>query len=159
MQKIYGAESRQDGLYCIGRNKYELIYGYGQDENGGWNWRHRFTGKPTLQEVEALLRDTINAETDEKILSGFTWNGLAVWLSSENQFNYKAAYDLAFQTEGATLPVTFKFGTDEAPVYYEFADIDELAHFYLSMQEWVSKAISDGWKEKDYLRENLNIFE
>ena len=40
---------------------------------------------------------------------------MPVWLSSENQFNYKAAYDLAVQTGGATLPVTFKFGTDEVP--------------------------------------------
>ena len=28
-----------------------------------------------------------------------------IWLSSENQFNYKVAYDLALQTNGANLPI------------------------------------------------------
>jgi hypothetical protein len=55
---------------------------------------------------------------------------MPVWLSSENQFNYKAAYDLAVQTGGATLPVTFKFGTDEVPQYREFVTLEELTDFY-----------------------------
>lgn len=29
-----------------------------------------------------------------------------MWLSQENQYDYKAAYDLAFQTDGKTLPVS-----------------------------------------------------
>ena len=41
-----------------------------------------------------------NDERDEKIVSGFVWRDMQVWLSSENQFNYKAAYDLAVQTKG-----------------------------------------------------------
>ena len=31
MKKIYGATERQEGLYKIGRNKRELIYGFGKD--------------------------------------------------------------------------------------------------------------------------------
>lgn len=31
MEKRYGAVGRQDGLYKIGRNKWELIYGFGKD--------------------------------------------------------------------------------------------------------------------------------
>ena len=38
------------------------------------------------------------------------WNNKRIWLSSENQFNYKVAYDLALQTNGANLPIIFKFG-------------------------------------------------
>ena len=48
-----------------------------------------------------------NSQTDAAILSGFAYNGAHVWLSVENQYNYKAAYDLAVQTGGETLPVTF----------------------------------------------------
>ena len=48
-----------------------------------------------------------------------------VWLSTENQYNYKAAYDLAVQTGGETLPVTFKFGSDEQPEYHTFEKLDE----------------------------------
>ena len=62
----------------------------------------------------------------EEIRSGFTYNGIPVWLSQENQFNYKSAYDLAVQTDGTSLPVRFKFGTDDEPVYYEFNTWDNL---------------------------------
>jgi hypothetical protein len=40
---------------------------------------------------------------------------MPVWLSTENQFNYKAAFDLATQTGGKSLPVTFKFGSTNNP--------------------------------------------
>ena len=67
--------------------------------------------KPSLKEVKNIVLNGYNQIIDEKILSGFVWKGMSVWLSSENQFNYKAAYDLAIQTEGANLPIKFKFGT------------------------------------------------
>lgn len=31
MEKVYGATSAQNGLYHIGRNKWEVIYGFGKD--------------------------------------------------------------------------------------------------------------------------------
>ena len=48
LEKIYGATARQDGLYKIGRNKYELIYGYGVDGENGYNWRRRYRNLPTV---------------------------------------------------------------------------------------------------------------
>ena len=71
-----------------------------------------------------------NSQTDAAILSGFAYNGAHVWLSVENQYNYKAAYDLAVQTGGETLPVTFKFGSDEQPEYHTFTQLEELKDFY-----------------------------
>lgn len=154
MQKIYGATARQDGLYKIGRNKWELIYGFGkdnEDDEAGWNWRQRFTRRPTREEVRSLIIATINAETDAKILSGFVWNGKKVWLSTENQFNYKAAYDLAVQTAGATLPVTFKFGPDEEPQYHTFTSMEEFTDFFTKSLTYVSETLAAGWAEKDAL--------
>lgn len=154
MQKIYGATGRQDGLYKIGRNKYELIYGFGKDTEDaetGYNYRQRFNHVPTPEEVKLLIISTINADTDEKILNGFSWKGKRVWLSTENQFNYKAAYDLAVQKGGATLPVTFKFGTDEAPEYHTFNDMAEFTDFYTQSLAHVSTALAAGWSEKDAL--------
>ena len=72
-----------------------------------------------------------------------------VWLSSENQFNYKAAYDLAVQTAGATLPVVFKFGTDTEPVYREFATLEDLTDFYTKAMQHIQNTLADGWKKKD----------
>ena len=120
MRKIYGVTERQDGLYPIGRKKWELIYGFGKDnpeDETGYDYRQRFNSKPTANDVEEIIKAHINSLTDAKILSGFSWRGMPVWLSQENQFNYKVAYDLAVQTEGANLPVKFKFGTDDNPQY------------------------------------------
>ena len=91
----------------------------------------------------------MNTDIDRQILSGFVWNNMSVWLSSENQFNYKAAFDLAMQTDGATLPVTFKFGTTEAPVYHEFTTVSELTDFYTAAMAHVNTVLKAGWMEKD----------
>lgn len=149
MEKRYGATERHDRLMQIGRNTWELIYGYGTDGENGWTWRERYSRKPTLEEIKATIIAQINANTDERILSGMTWRGAAVWLSTENQFNYKAAYDLAVQTAGATLPVTFKLGTDDEPQYHTFESLDELQEFYTAALAHVQKSLSDGWTEKD----------
>ena len=50
---------------------------------------------------------------------------MTVWLTMEDQFNYKAAYDIAVQSNGKLLP-TFKFGTTENPIYHKFEDLEDL---------------------------------
>ena len=74
---------------------------------------------------------------------------MKVWLSAENQFNYKAAYDLAIQTAGATLPVTFKFGTDDVPCYHTFLTVEELTDFYTKAMRHIQFALATGWNNKD----------
>ncbi len=149
MEKRYGATERDDQLMQIGRQKWELIYGYGTDGTMGWNWRERYTRKPTTDEIRSTVTEQINRNVDEKILSGLTYNGMQVWLSTENQLNYKAAHDLAVQTDGKTLPVKFKFGTEEEPQYYTFESVDELHEFYLAMVAHIQSALAEGWAEKD----------
>lgn len=159
MEKIYGAKERQDGLYSIGRNKWELFYGFGKDnpdDESGYNWRQKFKQKPSLADIRAIIKKTINNETDRKILEDFVWKGMPVWLSTENQFNYKAAYDLAVQTNGATLPVRFKFGTDAAPVYYNFESLEDFADFYTQAMVHINTVVNDGWTEKD-LADNMTF--
>lgn len=161
MKKIYGAQERQDGLYCIGRNKWELIYGFGKDspdDESGYNYRQRFTHKPTLKEIEDIIKSTINAETDAKIISGFVWRGMPVWLSQENQFNYKTAYDLAVQLNGANLPIKFKFGTDDEPQYFIFDNMEDFADFFIGASNYVNETLNAGWSEKDWVHTNINIF-
>ena len=51
-----------------------------------------FYGNITEKYVKDKVNKFINEKTDWKIKSGFTWKDYKVWLSSENQFNYKAAY-------------------------------------------------------------------
>lgn len=158
MNKIYGATERQDGLYKIGRNKWELIYGFGkdsEDDEVGYNYRERFDHKPAADEIKSIIISLINKQTDEKILSGFKWNGINVWLSTENQINFKAAYDLAVQTNGTNLPIKFKLGEDAEgnPMYHTFSDIDTFTDFYVSAVKHITSCIGEGWTEKD----NINI--
>ena len=105
--------------------------------------------KPSLEDVKRAIIAEVNKVIDEKIISEFTWNGMAIWLSSENQFNYKAAYDLAVQTGGQTLPVVFKFGTTDEPVYHQFSSIEELSDFYLKAIQFISDTLATGWAMKD----------
>lgn len=140
----------------IGRHKWELIYGYGSDGITGWNWRKRFDHLPQIEEIKETIIEQVNRNTDEKILKGLIWKDLSIWLSSENQFNYKAAYDLAVQTQGQSLPVTFKLGTDDEPNYYEFNTLDDLQDFFVATINHIQNAISEGWIEKDTI--DWNVF-
>ena len=109
-----------------------------------------FSHKPTIEEVQDFVLGVENDKIDFAILSGFEWNGMKVWLSSENQFNYKAAYDLAVQTNGTSLPVTFKFG-DTVPVYHTFNTLEEISDFYTSALSYVNNTLAEGWARKDSL--------
>ena len=128
------------------------------DENVVSYMEERFNHKPSIEEIKNTVFGWYNAQIDEEILSGMTYEGHQVWLSTENQFNYKTAYDLAVQTNGSTLPVTFKFGTDENPVYKEFTDLDSLTDFYLKAVSHVTSILSKGWITKgkvDYNAYNI----
>lgn len=107
---------------------------------------------PDMKQVRQLIVRHIDAQTDAKILQGFVWQGHPVWLSAENQFNFKAAFDLAMQTQGATLPVTFKLGErDGQPVYYTFETMDDFRDFYVGAMGYIQRCLQEGWKEKDEL--------
>lgn len=151
MEKVFGATVRNDQLIVHGTGKAVLIYGYGEEDGQGFDYRHVFDHKPTKEELKNVIEEHINSMTDEKILSGFIWNGKKVWLSSENEFNFKAAYDLAVQTDGASLPIKFKLGEDEngVPVYHTFKTMNSFTDFYTSAITFINQTLNEGWAEKD----------
>lgn len=108
MEKCYGAEERHDQLIVLGTGQCVLIYGHGEEDGQGFDYRHRFDRQPTAAELLKVITDHVDSLTDQKIITGYRWQGKNVYLSSENQFNFKAAYDVAVQTGGATLPIKFK---------------------------------------------------
>lgn len=133
------------------RNKWRIRWDV-QDSDDGINasyMEEEFNHKPTADEIRSIVMKWYNDRIDKEIISGFSYNGSQVWLSSENQFNYKSAYDLAVQTGGKTLPVTFKLGTDDEPVYKTFNTVDELKTFYTAAVSHIQKTLSNGWKMKD----------
>lgn len=107
------------------------------------------SGKPSIEQVKGIILNAMNKDIDKKILSGFIWKDMSVWLSIENQFNYKAAYDLAIMSQGHSLPVTFKFGSTNSPVYYTFESLEDISDFYVSAMTYISTYLTEGWKKKD----------
>jgi hypothetical protein len=111
---------------------------------------------PSIEQVRKAVEDDINAQTDAKIVSDFVWTPKAggdpipVWLSTENQFNFKSAYDLAVQKNGATLPVTFKMGErNGVPVYHSFETMEEAEDFYVHAVAFINHTLTEGWTKKD----------
>lgn len=152
--KYYDSEAESGTITRIAKNHYILLYGRGEDkenQNAVFVWRRDYDHLPERAEVKADINALINGMTDQRILDGFVWKDMPVWLSSENQFNFKAAYDLAFQTNGASLPAKYKLGVDEKddPVYYEFEDLATFQDFYFGCIVWIQRCIEEGWKEKD----------
>lgn len=139
-------------IECVNprKNKWKVRWNITEKEDGSSDWYEQdYDHKPTLEEIRDTIVKFHNGQVDAKILSGFSWKDMPVWLSSENQFNYKASFDLAVQTNGQNLPVRFKFGTDKDQKYYDFKTVDELSDFYTSAIKFINDTLQEGWAEKD----------
>ncbi len=141
MDKIYGAIERMDGIQRIGEETFEVFYGFGEDENGKFQYRQVLNFIPPLDFVKSMIIAQINANIHEKITCGFKWKGYLVWLDESNQRNY--ARDFAV----GNIP-TYKFGTDTEPVYYTFEDFKEFEDFSKAWAKHISDTVADGWEEK-----------
>ena len=162
---MYKPQGPQSDFACVRDDGSRYVIGYNlkaKPDGKTYEWNEVYLYKRqqpqlTLHDVKEAIIADINARTDERILSGFTWmpaaggDPIPVWLSTENQFNFKSAYDLAVQKQGATLPVTFKMGEleDGTPVYHTFETMEDADDFYLQAVAHVNQCLADGWQEKD----------
>jgi hypothetical protein len=148
---------RQSDFAFLREDASRLVIGYGLKEISEdlceWNEVYLYKKQKSsisLQDVKDAIIADINARTDEKILSGFVWNGKPVWLSAESQTNFSAAEYTASTKNGLGLPVTFKLGEQNGtPVYHEFTTVEELSGFYLQAQDYIKQCLGEGWQEKD----------
>ena len=150
MNKSYGGKNVAL-IECINHKigKYRIRWDIQPYEDGASFMEEDVLYKPTLDEIKYIVIGGINKQTEMDILTGFKWQDMQIWLSSENQFNYKAAYDLALQTNGKALPVVFKFGDEENPIYYKFEELEDLQDFYFKMLAHINEQLAIGWKKKD----------
>ena len=147
-------------IECVSprKNKWKIRWNITEKDDGSAEWLEKdFDHKPTIKEVRNVIIQYHNKQVDAKILSGYRWRDMPVWLSTENQFNYKASFDLAVQTGGSNLPVRFKFGTDEEPQYHDFTTIEELTDFYTGAMAFINATLQEGWSAKDNI--DLSTFE
>ena len=139
------------GQYTVA---FEVIY---DEEKGLWKYYEKdFPYLPGIDEIKKETEDLINSEVAEEIMSGYTWNGMKVWLSLENQRNYESLLT-SMQAELNVLPVKLRFGTATEPKYHVFEDLEEYKEFYTGLQKHITDCLSRGWARKDNV--NYKIYE
>lgn len=146
-------------IECVSprKNKWKIRWNITEKDDGSAEWLEKdFDHKPTTEEIRNTIIQYHNNQVDEKILSGYRWHDMPVWLSTENQFNYKASFDVAVQSNGANLPVRFKFGTEDEPIYHDFTTIEELTDFYYGAMAFINTTLQEGWTAKDNI--DLSVF-
>ena len=172
MNKVFGKKTdfapiREDASRVI------VSYGYQEADEENATWFEVYFYKKKVSQVsladvkEAIIAD-INSRTDLKILNDYEWTimhgntdkpkkqrrigeTVKVWLSMENQNNFKEAHRLAAIDASLVIPVKFKIGEDEegTPVYETFESFEELNQFYVGAFAFVKQTIDAGWAEKD----------
>lgn len=140
-------------IECINPIKrlYKVRWNLTIDEGGNTSsfMEETFKEVPSIETLKGVIIPWYNKKIEKSIIEDFKWKDMNIWLSTENQMNYKAMYDYAVQSEGSILPITFKFGTDESPIYYTFNDLSTLKDFYESMIKHINSKLTEGWNLKD----------
>lgn len=136
-----GSEAAQNVLLVNSEREVVLLYGHGEDELGKFRWQREYDHVPTSAELRSDIEALVNALTEEKIRTGMVWNGKAVWLSAENQMNFREV----------SAPVRYKIGEDEEghPVYHTFESDGQLEAFRRAVGEHIYGCLQEGWEEKD----------
>lgn len=153
MEKVYGSPKRQDGLYKVGRNKYEIIYGFGKDsdtDETGWNYRQRFNHLPTQEEIKQVINAQLSADADERKRNGFTWKGVPVRYDEEAERNITGLSVKIPRLGAAMFPLTFKLGDypDGSPAFYVFEDAEDFESFTDALLLFSQDCYARAWQEK-----------
>lgn len=145
-------------ISSIGNENYLLRWDV-KKNNEVYSYEECIIKNPTINEIKELIINYYNKQCDQEIVQGFYFEGNQVWLTSENTFNYKTSWDLAFQTNGANLPSTFKFGTNEKPIYRVFETVSDLQDFYVQSITYIENVLKKYWLIKDGIEWDKYIIE
>lgn len=132
----------------IRENATQVIISYDKVADGKKNayWHEVYfnknrNAKPSLDQIKDAVLADINQRVKAKIIGGFVWTGINVWLSTENQMNFVQAI----------APVTLKIGENEEgeAVYQQFDTQEELKAFADACILWRQQCLQEGWQKKD----------
>lgn len=139
-------------IECVNprRNTWRIRFNLQADTDGGASWiEEDFDHQPAPDEIKALFDSWSSNETARLIREGLTYGGHLVWLSQENQLNYKMIHDTAVQSGGQNLPVRIKLGSDQAPAYVTFSTISEIKTFFSAVTSHIQSCLELGWQQRD----------
>ena len=176
MNKIYG---NIEDFTLVKDERSRVVVSYGmvaEEDNVHATWYEVYlcksqTGIPDLRAVRQAVEDDIDKQTDAKILNTFPWTILhgdnekpidqrdigreiTVWLSRENQDNFKEAHRLACIDATKVVPIRFKLNEEEdkSAIYDTFETFEELNDFYLRAFNYIKvDCIDAGWARKDFI--------
>lgn len=106
------------------------------------------TYKPTLEELIAESDNSINVQTDAKILNDFIFKGEQFYLTMENQTNFA---NMFIAKDYLNFPQAVKTKTG----FYNIRDKYQCEQFYLAGIYFIKKCIEEGWKNKAEAAEKI----
>ncbi len=139
------SEQAYNSLHRLSEEHYVLFYGFGRDPKMGdaaYRWRKDYDHRPTMAEVKSDIEDLINEQVQERIRTGMEYETMPVWLSEENQLNFRSV---------PRVPARFKIGeyADGTSAYRVFETREELAEFNEAVANHIAQCLNAGWDEKD----------
>lgn len=152
MRKIHGGGDLPL-IECINPRKgtYAVRWNRQDDGDNGYAYMEEVIDhKPTLAEVKDMVLGWIDGQINMRIVSGFVWQDIHVWLSVENQRNFAEAQRKA-DHDAEVLPLTFKIGENQnkEPIYHTFTEVAELDDFYDKAFKYINQCLVEGWQRKD----------
>lgn len=152
MIKISNSKKHPKYVECVNyiSNKWVIRFDINKiDDNTYQYCEYIFDHKPIIDEVKNVIIQYYNEKADKEIICGFIWNDMSIWLSIENQINYKAIYDLMNINELAVFPLHLKFRKDGDDIMYSFMTKDDYLDFYEKQIIYVKNVLQKYWNIKD----------
>lgn len=127
------------------KGKYIVSWGLTNNNNNTYSWYYYSTNKkPTPATIKDNIETYINDNVKNSIINNFTWNGMKVNLSIENQIDYKLLFDITMLQDGDNLPETLKLKQGKETIYYNIESIDEFKDFMISINKHIRKCLQQG---------------
>lgn len=158
MNRIYGTINDFSYIH-EDESRYIIAYDYEAIDESHGTWYEIYIYKKQQQSINLdMVRngilDDIDSQTDEKILTGFTWEDndgveVMVWLSEEQQRNYSAAVEMV-REHPEKLPQTFKLSDseDRVPHFKTFTTYEALDEFHVAVFDYINGCLNEGFKRK-----------
>lgn len=149
----YSTESTQ--LFeCFNKvkNTYIVRFDETKTDNGYKYQEFLVVGKDSIELIKSTINNYYNEICSDEILKGFKLDSEIVWLSSENQINYKIYYDFALVNSQNGIefqPIKIKIGNETESKYHTFESFEEYQKFVFDYTEHIQNTISKCWQIKD----------
>ena len=109
-----------------------------------------------IQNLRMVYTDHFNAICDDKILTGFYFKGMNLWLTTETQTNLSTDFlASAIFPENTTYPKTYNFSGK----LYSLNNFNELAELFNAAKDWKTQCLRECWDNKLlYITDDLELY-